>query len=663
MADVSTDRPSSVASHAGASGARPAPLPPLGRGRRDGGAHAGGGEGNTRSSSTCSSSSSSSRSRRSRSRIAIGLNFWSVLLLRVVAAALRVRSCHEILLSRREDNTGGSPERGRCGDRPRRVGHRAGGGGNHQCCFSSKDKRCDDERLLLAIRGGRLDRDSLNDTRYDSHPVSVGSTLLRLERHRRLSHPHHHPPLLRGGAVGIKTHDDREEEGATAAIPERFSNYSTTTSTTRTFAAAAFTVPLESASGTMHVRAFVGEPAQVQIWIVDTGSHLTATSCAPLSRAAPLRHYNPTRSSTHHALTCGMCELSQTSSSGGTLCRRLVDGADDDDGGDATQHKRKCRVTQRYTEGSKWSAYEANDFVTLSTNNQYDEVSIRQSTIPFTFGCQTSCTGLFQQQYANGILGLERSSVSYVSQLKQRGLIERNAFSICTNPQDGSDGGGNSSAKEDGRMGLGGAVAHRHVSPMQYTSIVHAEAHGMYRVEVVQVWLGNDCLVNATRNSQLLEGAFNRPRGKGTVVDSGTTDTFLPSGLAAEWEDSWFRQTGRPWKRRTDSYTHASFQLLPAVTLHLARRRRDPAGDESAATNDSKGSTLRWVIPPEHYMEASSNNGINGAASSSAARRTSSSDHSSFPWSGSRIFTNRMYVDEADGRPRLERDAGIRRAV
>jgi Xylanase inhibitor N-terminal len=576
----------------------------------------------------------------------MGSNFRSVLLL-LAAAVLGVRACHEILRSGYNEGTDG-----RCSDhRPRRSGHRSGrrqqqqqaamtaadaggGGGNQSCCFSSKG-RCDE--CLAEVRGGRLVRDSLNGTRYDCHPVSDGSTLSRLDHHRRLSHHYHHP-LLRGGAGGIQS--------VTGANPERFSN--STTSISRT-AAAAFAVPLESASGTMHVRAFLGEPAQVQIWIVDTGSHLTATSCAPLSRAAPLQHYDPMHSSTHHALTCGMCELSQTSSSGGTLCRRLADGADDDDsgGGDtAAQKKRKCRVTQRYTEGSKWSAYEANDFVTLSTNNQYDEISIRQSTLPFTFGCQTSCTGLFQQQYANGILGLERSSVSYVSQLHKSRLIEHNAFSICTNPHGG--GGRRNSTMEDGRMGLGGAIAHRHVSPMQYTSIVHAEAHGMYRVEV-QVWLGNDCLVNATRNSHLLEGAFNRPRGKGTVVDSGTTDTFLPSGLADEWEESWFRQTGRPWKRRIDSYTHASFQLLPAVTLHLARSRRDDAGEESAATNNSKGSTLRWVIPPEHYMEASSSNGAaSSSSSSSAARRTSSSDHS-FPWSGSRIFTNRMYVDEADG--------------
>ena len=410
--------------------------------------------------------------------------------------------------------------------------------------------------------------------------------------------------------------------------------------------AAAFTVPLEYVSGTMHVRAFVGEPSQVQIWIVDTGSHLTATSCAPLSRSAPVRHYDPAESSTHQPLLCGSCELSTTSSASGALCRRLLDGEADDADDSLNPHKRKCRVTQKYTEGSKWSAYEANDFITLSSNNTYDEVSIRRSTIPFTFGCQTSCTGLFQQQYANGILGLERSSASYVSQLKRRSLLRHNAFSICANPpqeEGGGGGGAGSSATEDGRMGLGGAITHRHLAHMQFAPIVNAAEHGTYRVQVVQAWLGDDCLVNATRNAHLLEGAFNRPRGKGTVVDSGTTDTFLPSGLAAEWEASWLRQTGRTWKRRTDSYTHAAFQALPAVTLHLASS--SDAGTDPTHSNAESRSTLRWVIPPEHYMEASGGSGSGNGGG--AARRAVSARDS--PWSGSRSFTNRIYVDEADG--------------
>ena len=271
----------------------------------------------------------------------------------------------------------------------------------------------------------------------------------------------------------------------------------------------------------------------------------------------------------------------------------------------------RCLVEQRYTEGSGWTAYEVNDIISLlptTTTDDNDDESILarayeasiDTTIPFTFGCQTSLSGLFQKQFAHGILGLERYSFqSLPQQLQQHGITNSTAFSLCL-------------SATRGFLGLGGAMPHTHYRReeeiMQFTPLARRQhplvrtsrkkkkkkksrassssssSSGMYAVSVEQVWLG-DTLLTSREYRPNLWNAFHT--GRGTILDSGTTDTYLPAALGAVWDHAWADQTGRHRSSHGGGgakYSRGEFQALP--TLHLVL-----AGNVTVS------------IPAAHYME------------------------------------------------------------
>src|SRR3569832_1913672 len=152
-------------------------------------------------------------------------------------------------------------------------------------------------------------------------------------------------------------------------------------------------------------------------------------------------------------------------------------------------------------------------------------------------------------------------------------------------------------------MGIGGAITTRHEEEMKFTPIVRE--NGMYSVRVLQVWLGDVCLVSDAVAPKLVK-AFSK--GKGTLLDSGTTDTFLPKELAESFAREWERLTGMSFSQRATRYSYKDFVQLPTLEFYL----------EGEA---------RILVPPLHYME--------GAMVDK--------------WQGTRELTNRIYVDEAEG--------------
>ena len=466
------------------------------------------------------------------------------------------------------------------------------------------------------------------------------------------------PSLLRGGRSSNNIHSSRleydENDGtgtssrAASAVDaarspsEAFSENLSNQKNTTTTVTARFFLPLVAAAGTVHVTLYVGQPPQPQVLIVDTGSHLTAWSCSsrpsPYAAAPP---YQPHRSSTHQIVPCDSCRMGHPSlrcdSSSSTSAHdygslSLTDAIasteteEKDEENGHSQVGDTCHVVQKYTEGSSWTAYEASELVTVAataaaTNTddnrggvvagaitrggQYDEDAV-EWTVPFAFGCQTSATGLFKQQYANGILGMEQSAHSLLGVWQNHGLVDQHAFSLCTAPDDPDDGGGGYGV--GGIMGVGGPVVHRHLAPMRYTPLIRraGSSGGLYSVRVTRVWLGDTLLVSHATTPELVE-AF--ARGKGALLDSGTTDTFFPRELAPTWAAAWKRLVQRPYSNLAQQYTHDEFLRFPNVTL------------------DFDGGHLSWTIPPLHYIEGAT----------------------SVRWRGRRELTNRLYVDEAEG--------------
>lgn len=419
---------------------------------------------------------------------------------------------------------------------------------------------------------------------------------------------------------------------------------------------ASLVVPLTAASGTHHVTVYAGQPPQPQSLIVDTGSHLTAwtcSDCVDCGRRPALPRYDPRASTTRRELSCGECELSSsatTSNNNGDnveLCRYV--------GGITGEGNRRhqCPLSQRYTEGSSWSAYEINDLVTFKpyyggtaadSNNsssaaaaEEEEENAMDWSAAFTFGCQTSLTGLFRKQHANGILGLERSPHSVVSQMHRQKLIPRNAFSLCigsaSNDVDAlSSSTANENSKQNlsGLMAFGGAVTSRHLEPMKFTPLVRRERKIggkpnndgplMYAIHVEQLWLGGTCVVcpgsggGEDGDGDRLRRAF--ADGKGTLLDSGTTDTFLPGEVGPAFAGAWKEETGglNYARQRSKRYTYEEFEKLP--TMYVVLR-----------------GNVTIEVPPFHYME-------NAVSETEWKRRGSST---------TRELTNRIYADEPRG--------------
>jgi hypothetical protein len=130
------------------------------------------------------------------------------------------------------------------------------------------------------------------------------------------------------------------------------------------------------------------------------------------------------------------------------------------------------------------------------------------------------------------------------------------------------------------------------------------------------------------------DGGGASPGGMVTVVDSGTTDTFLPETLARAWEESWLRQTGRSWTtQRTAWYNRDEFESLPNVTFYLASSQR----------NITNTGSFPWIIPPAHYMEATS---VETKQQASAALEQAYLTWGPGKATRRREFTNRIYVNE-----------------
>ncbi len=348
--------------------------------------------------------------------------------------------------------------------------------------------------------------------------------------------------------------------------------------------AANFTVPLHAHSGTHHVHVYIGSPPQRQTLIVDTGSRVMAFPCKQCRscghHASP--YFDPTRSTTHRVSTCGKCLLE-----GISTCSFFGD---------------QCEINQKYTEGSSWFANEVEDMVWLGTSNVVESIEDHmQLAIPYAFGCQTSIKGLFQKQYADGILGLARHETSMVAAYFKAKAIRRNAFSLCL-------------TMDAGHLSLGGSMPTQfHHEPMKMTPLTRE--HGWYSVEVTHFLVGDIEVTSSARNLSVLK-TINA--GKGCILDSGTTDTYLPAKLAKLLGEAALVATEGLTdfsdRTRQRSYSFEEFQMLPTLTFVMANN-------------------VTLIMQPRNYME-----GITFDNSNEIEK-----------WKSTKILTNRVYLDEMEG--------------
>jgi hypothetical protein len=160
---------------------------------------------------------------------------------------------------------------------------------------------------------------------------------------------------------------------------------------------------LEFGLGTHYVELFVGNPPQRVSLIVDTGSSLTAFTCTECHMCG--KHSDPPFDS-KRSKTCEKIPCTST-------CSGITSGHCD---------QGTCRLSKRYTEGSRWTAvaledqFWSTDPSTLqngpAAGGTFTDKQMASNTLRFVFGCQFSATGTFssiftlEMSYANVVYGL-----------------------------------------------------------------------------------------------------------------------------------------------------------------------------------------------------------------------------------------------------------------
>lgn len=357
-------------------------------------------------------------------------------------------------------------------------------------------------------------------------------------------------------------------------------------------------VPLAQGYGTHYTHLWVGSPkAQRQSVIVDTGSHYTAFPCKGCDNCGEEHHtdpyYDPGMSLTFTPLSCSRCAL-------GATCKDF-----------------RCAFTQSYTEGSSWEAYQVEDVLHLGGSDLLASVDpLSQSyAIPFMFGCQTSENGLFVTQLADGIMGMSAHEMTITKQLYDQEKIQHKLFSLCFRRELATSKKGVTA----GFMTVGGWDTKTDRSPMIFAK--NQAISGWFTVYVKNIFIrvgGGQTATSKLEDDQhvlkipLSLSAINS--GKGVIVDSGTTDTYLHKKISKSFVSVWKQVTKKEYTHSGIILSDAQLRKLPTILVQIRAfdHRSDPSlGSPSdvigftGSLDPTSPNDLLIAIPAINYMEYS----------------------------------------------------------
>jgi hypothetical protein len=274
-----------------------------------------------------------------------------------------------------------------------------------------------------------------------------------------------------------------------------------------------FTVPLS-----------IGTPPQTLEAIVDTGSTLTAFTCAGCALGeCGTSHgvFDPDASSSAARLAC----TDAACACGTPAC---TCGA-----GDA------CAYRRVYAESSSTSGVMVADALAVpGAVSGNTTTSTTTTTARLVFGCATHETGSIHAQPAAGIAGLGAADAGLVDQLAAAGAIAGPAFSLCLQPP--PDDGDGSKARRGGGAGGGALVLGPGLPPgaeavpgTVTTPLVSKGDTSFYIVRLAGLAFGGldapPLEMAASAGGESLAPTAVLNGGAGVVLDSGTTFTYLPT--------------------------------------------------------------------------------------------------------------------------------------
>lgn len=365
-------------------------------------------------------------------------------------------------------------------------------------------------------------------------------------------------------------------------------------------------VPLFPGYGTHYAYLFVGNPAQRQSVIIDTGSRFTAFPCVGCKDCGSHTdvYYDAKNSTTAAIPTCEINSNTNpssppSSSTGGS-------------GGGGHRHHRKtmeittsttkldyCPISQSYTEGSSWDGYKVIDQVFVGGMEPQTLPQAPKYTLNFTFACLTHETGLFQSQLADGIMGMSNAIESLPSQLLSQGMTTSGVFALCFRI-----GGG--------ILTLGGIDQRIHTKHNKITFLAldknKSIETGWYHVYLNDIRMVNSHTKSTTDNKKVsLSIGMDKSHylnDRGTILDSGTTDTYLPSSIKPKFEEIFTSIShGIPYIDPTTSATTDtgpnSFTLTPNQRASLPTLYFQFQGLDK----DNNNAMVEIEMPVESYLE------------------------------------------------------------
>jgi len=361
--------------------------------------------------------------------------------------------------------------------------------------------------------------------------------------------------------------------------------------------------------GTHYVDIWVGSPtAQRQTVIVDTGSQLTAFPCDGCKDCGSSYHtdnyFQTDESETFNKVECGNgCRLG------------------------SCQHD-ECRIGISYQEGSSWSAYEAKDISYVGGMHDEPETQIEGKdytngddikhasafSFPLTFGCQTSLTGLFKTQLADGILGLSDERGAFWRQMSDEKVILKNQFSLCFSRQPIVERRGTLA----GAITFGGRDDALTKFPMVYTDNIKKNGFYTVRVRNIFLWLENGSGVrnyNDLKNDRIerVDIGEQKLNTDGVIIDSGTTDTYFNKRIQEAFRKAWKKiMDGKEFTNKEVALTEEEFLSMPTIIFQLEGNDdlnkligNDPNlvhGLVGDLDSDNPYDIL-LAMPPNHYFE------------------------------------------------------------
>jgi hypothetical protein len=371
--------------------------------------------------------------------------------------------------------------------------------------------------------------------------------------------------------------------------------------------------PLYRGMGTHFIYIWVGTPPQRVSVIVDTGSHFTAFPCQGCSNCGTHTdsYYNPKSSSTSLTQHCG--------------------------GGNQL-----CRFSQSYTEGSSWQAYKVSDIVWIGGERVDMLQKLPKHSVNFTFGCQTSETGLFRTQVENGIMGLSSDPNTLPHVLHSKHLLPTRSFSLCLlatgglmsigeeeqEDEEQSEGGERSLTEDKGgleeesmknkKKKRGAAIitpssfslSSLNLHPMKFAQLVSKSGYYTVFLESILFKMtptvargGGDVSEGEAVYHELSEPMTKLNTGKGIIVDSGTTDSYLPSSIANSFRKLFQKLTGILPTNSAIALTPEQHRHLPTIVYRVTAAHATATSAMVSSKTTSRSNTIDIEFPPWNYLE------------------------------------------------------------